>query len=405
MRGFCAAYAGCVGLVMAALSAQPAQSQPAPPGAQVQSLRFDQLPGWEAAPHGTVFAVFARSCAAPQALRDAKPRSPALQAICDQALAFASSRPADAAARAFFETHFHPWSIQPVTAAGQPATGFLTGYFEPEFDGALSPSAQFSVPLYARPPDLVTRPNQPPYGADWDRLGAEFQAARQTLSGLEPYLDRQAIESGALAGKGLELLWLRDGVDRFVMQVQGSARIRLADGTVRRVAYAGRNGYPYTSLGRVLVEEEGIPAAQMTMDKLVARLKADLDAGQRLIWRNRSFVFFRLADELALDLGPIGGEGVPLTPDHSVAADRLIWPYGTPVMLNGVLPDAAAPPGSGQTRPLSRFAVIQDTGSAIVGAARVDLFFGSGADAGHMAGLVRHPMALTVLWPRATGGN
>jgi membrane-bound lytic murein transglycosylase A len=121
----------------------------------------------------------------------------------------------------------------------------------------------------------------------------------------------------------------------------------------------------------------------MTMDKLVERLKSDLGAAQKLIWRNRSFVFFRLADELAPELGPIGGEGVPLTAHYSVAADRSIWPYGTPVMLNGVLPQVG-----GQTIPMSRFAIIQDTGSAIVGAARIDLFFGSGPEAGHMAGLV-----------------
>ncbi len=370
-------------------------SPPSPPGAHVAPRDFAQIPGWDKASHATVFAVFARSCAAPAALRDAMPRSPALGAICAAALALAPSRPGNAAARAFFETHFQPWMVTPLDKAGQITTGFMTGYFEPEFAGSMTQSARFPVPLYARPPDLVTRPNAPPFGAEWDRLEPGLQAARRIPGGLAAYADRQAIDSGVLDGQGLELIWLADVVDRFVMQVQGSARVRLEDGSIRRIAYAGRNGHPYTSLGRVLVEEEGIPAAQMTMDKLVARLKSDLVAAQKLIWRNRSFVFFRLADELAPQLGPIGGEGVPLTPHHSVAADRLIWPYGTPVVLNGVLPEA-----SGQTTYMDRFAIIQDTGSAIVGAARVDLFFGSGAEAGHQAGLVRHPVAMTVLWPR-----
>jgi membrane-bound lytic murein transglycosylase A len=385
-----------IGAVMTGLLTLPVQAQPAPQGALVTALGFDQLPGWATAAHDDVFAVFMRSCASASALREGMPRPSALNAICAQAIHLAAKKPAGFSARAFFEAHFRPWSIKPEIGIGSTGTGFMTGYFEPEFEGALSPSARFPVPLYARPSDLVTRPNMPPFGAGWDAFDPALQAARQTPSGLTPFPDRQSIETGALAGQGLELVWLRDVVDRFVMQVQGSARIRLADGSVRRIAYAGRNGYPYTSLGRTLVEEEGIPAAQMTMDKLVERLKSDLGAAQKLIWRNRSFVFFRLANELAPELGAIGGEGVPLTAHYSVAADRSIWPYGTPVMLNGVLPQVG-----GQTIPMSRFAIIQDTGSAIIGAARIDLFFGSGPEAGHMAGLVRHPVDMTVLWPHA----
>jgi membrane-bound lytic murein transglycosylase A len=288
-------------------------------------------------------------------------------------------------ARRFFESHFSPWEVKPV---GRP--GFLTAYFEPEFPGALARSDAFPTPLYGRPTDLVTRgPSDV-----WHGLDPALAAAQVTPDGLRPYADREAIDNGALAGRGLEILWLRDPVDRFVLQVQGSGRIRLPDGTLRRLTYSGRNGHPYTSLGRILVEEEGIAPAAMTMDKLVARLKSSPEEARRLIHRNRSFVFFALAENQSPELGPIGGEGVPLTPLRSVAADRSVWPYGTPVVLSGQLPLM-----TGGTEPLARAGIIQDTGSAILGPARIDLFMGSGPEAGHLAGLVQHELTLFVLWP------
>ena len=188
---------------------------------------------------------------------------------------------------------------------------------------------------------------------------------------------------------------MRDPVDRFVLQVQGSGRIRLPDGRVTRLVYAGRNGHPYTSLGRVLSEREAIPPAQMTMDRLIARLKADAGFARDLIRLNRSFVFFARRDDLPPDSGPIGGAGLPLTPLRSIAIDRTVWPYGLPVWIDATLPD-----GDGGMERLARLMIAQDTGSAILGPARLDLFVGSGADAGHRAGLIRHPVDFTVLWPR-----
>jgi membrane-bound lytic murein transglycosylase A len=356
-------------------------------GASLEPVSFGALPGWAAQDHAALLAVFRRSCDAPQPLRAGVPRPATLAAVCARAPARAQA----GEARGFFESAFQAWRVRP-SAGG----GFLTGYYEPEFPGALTRSAKFPTPVYARPPDLVTR--MP--GDSWPGLDPSLAAARQGPAGLEPYPDRAAIDAGALAGKRLEIVWLRDPVDRFVMQVQGSARIRLGDGAVLRLAYSGRNGHPYTSLGRVVSEEEGIPPAEMTMDRLVARLKADPAAAARLIARNRSFVFFRRADELPASLGPIGGEGVPLTPLLSVAADRTIWPYGVPVVLSGTLPLA-----EGGTEPLARAAIIQDTGSAIIGPARIDLFFGSGEAAGYRSGLTRQPLELFVLWPKPAGGD
>jgi membrane-bound lytic murein transglycosylase A len=355
---------------------------PATPGAQPQPIAYEALPGWKAQDHGALYAVFRRSCMASQPLRAGAPRPPALAAIC----AAAPDGLRGDAARAFFEKRFSPFRIAP-----EGGGGFLTGYFEPEFPGSLTRSDAFPTPVFARPADLVTR--MP--GDEWPGFDPALTSARRTPSGLAPFPDRAAIDAGALAGQGLEILWLRDPVDRFVMQVQGSSRIRLPGGSVVRLAYSGRNGHAYSSLGRIVAQEYGIPPEQMTMDRLVAFLKADAPRAAGLIARNRSFVFFRRADELPQELGPIGGEGVPLTPMLSVAADRAIWPYGLPVVLSGSLP---LPEGGDE--PLARAAIIQDTGSAIIGPARIDLFFGSGDAAGHRAGLTRHRLDLFVLWPR-----
>ena len=323
-------------------------------------VAYDDLPEWAAQDHALILTMLRRHCEAPQALRAG---AAAPSAFVDACAALATG---EGPARVVLEQNFQPYRITPHSGSG-----FLTGYFEPEFEGSLAPSPAFPVPLYDRPVDLVTRPQQP--DAAWAHLG-DLQGARRHGDRLLPYADRAAIDAGALDGKAPAILWLRDIVDRFVMQVQGSARVRLPDGGTVRLGYSGRNGHPYTSLGRVLVEEEGIAPADMTMDRLVARLKSDLQAAQALIARNRSFVFFRIASELPADSGPIGGAGLPLTAHHSFAADREIWPYGLPAMLHGALPD-----GAGGTRPLARLGVIEDTGSAIKGPARIDLFFGSGA--------------------------
>ncbi|MGF7055904.1 membrane-bound lytic murein transglycosylase A [Bosea sp. OAE752] len=361
---------------------------PLPDGARAEPLSPGEIAGWRQDDQARAFAIFAQGCMADPPLRQAVPLPDGLDAACEKAKALAAAGPVSAEqARDFFERNFSFCRIRPADAE----TGFMTGYFEPEFEGALTRSDAFPTPLYDRPKDLVTR--QP--GDDWPGLDKALSAARRTGDGLEPFPDRTAIETGALDGQGLEILWLRDPVDRFVLQVQGSGRVRLPDGSVTRLTYSGRNGLPYTSLGRVLSQRENIPPEQMTMDRLVARLKADAGFARDLIRLNRSFVFFTRRDDLPAEAGPIGGAGLPLTPLRSIAIDRNIWPYGLPVWIDATIPD-----GEGGDAHLARLVVAQDTGSAILGAARMDLFVGSGAAAGHRAGLIRHPVSFTVLWPR-----
>jgi membrane-bound lytic murein transglycosylase A len=359
------------------------------PGAVLATSSFEALPGWADDRHDLAFQAFRKGCAAQQSLRNALAPPPSLAAVCAAALALAPPGPAEA--RAFFERWFRPWQIRP--GQGQ---GFLTGYFEPAFPGSLQPAPGYPVPLYGRPANLVTLEPGAPRPAVLEGLQA---AMRQPDGALAPAPTRRDIDETAVAEGWPVIAWLRDPVDRFVMQVQGSARLSLAGGQVARVAYAGRNGHPYVSLGRLLSEREAIPPAQMTMDRLVARLKADAGWGRALIWNNPSFVFFRLADELDPADGPIGGAGIPLTPHRSIAADRGLWPYGLPAWLDGQVPT----PLRGESETLRRLVVIQDTGSAIVGPARFDLFYGSGDEAGFVAGLTRHAVTAYVLWPHTDG--
>ncbi|MGX1790201.1 murein transglycosylase A [Bosea sp. NPDC055332] len=346
------------------------------------------LSGWSADDQRAILGLFAKGCETDPPLRQGTVPPPALPALCTKAAALLAGPDVNPdAARRFFEDNFAFWRIRPAGSE----RGFMTGYFEPEFEGSLTRSDAFLTPLYGRPADLVTK--MP--GDNWPGLDSALTSARRTAKGLEPFPDRTAIEEGALAGQGLEILWMRDPVDRFVLQVQGSGRIRLPDGKVTRLVYSGRNGHPYTSLGRELSRRENIPPEQMTMDKLIARLKADAGFARELIRLNRSFVFFARNDDLPAGSGPIGGAGLPLTPLRSVAVDRSLWPYGMPAWIETEIPD-----GKGGSEKLTRLMLAQDTGTAIVGPARIDLFVGSGAEAGHRAGLIRHPVDFIVLWPR-----
>ena len=357
--------------------------------ARLEPVSFSALAGWNGDDHSAAFSVFRRSCEAlvddKPALRPAAVITPDLRAVCRSALA---ETPADSgAARRFFEGHFEPFEVAPNTGGG-----FLTGYFEPEYDGSLIPTDVFTTPLLARPDDLVTVPQ----GETLPGLDPAVQAARRTVAGFAPYSDRASIEDGALGPRARSIVYLRDPVEAFVIHVQGSARIRLADGRVVRVAYAGRNGHPYTSIGRILVERGHVAPDAMSLEALVAWLRSNPGEGRSIMRQNRSYIFFRLADELEPEQGPIGGAGVPLTPGRSLAVDRTLWSYGLPFWLEGELPLAAD-----VSEPLHRLLIAQDTGTAIVGPARGDYFFGTGHDAGTRAGLLRHGARFVVFLPKS----
>ncbi|MBD2748158.1 MltA domain-containing protein, partial [Microvirga sp. BT688] len=286
--------------------------------ARLEPLSFKDIEGWEADDHAVAFRAFLRSCRALEvsaaALRPAQVPQGDLLAVCRVALKSPDVGKADA--KRFFEMHFQPVEVIPHSGRG-----FLTGYYEPEFQGSRTPDATYRVPLLDRPDDLVTIPQ----GETLPDLEPGLQAARRTGTGHEPYPDRAAIEDGVLGDLAKPIVYLREPGEAFIIHVQGSARIRLADGSVMRVAYAGRNGRPYTSIGRVLVQQGEMDLESMTLAKLMGWLKSHPGPAKALMRQNQSYIFFREAAELAPADGPIGGAGHPLVPGRSLAVDRSLW--------------------------------------------------------------------------------
>jgi membrane-bound lytic murein transglycosylase A len=339
--------------------------------ALLEPTDFAEIAGWAEDDHLAAFAAFR---AGAECIAERPPKQRALgisgEAVQRAArLALPSEVASPAAARKFFESCFRPFRIA--------AAGFVTGYYEPEAVASRTRTAAFSVPLYRRPPEL-TEP---------DPSAATF-------------FDRAAIEDGALAGRGLELAWLADPVDAFFIHVQGAARLRLTDGTTLRIAFAGKSGHPYTSIGRLAVERGLLTRDAAHKEGLEAWLKAHREAGRALMRENRSYIFFR-ETALSEEQGPIGAAGVPLAPGRSLAVDRMLHTFHTPLWV--IVPELADPEHAG--RPFRRLMVAHDTGSAIVGPARGDIFLGSGDQAGRLAGRVRHQAEMVALLPHEGGAE
>ncbi|MDZ5449302.1 murein transglycosylase A [Labrys sedimenti] len=374
---------------------------PLPAGATATLVPFGKLAGWKRDDHAKAWQVWLASCRSQAennpALDAGVPVPEGLASLCREALKRGALEAP--AARAFFQAHFDAWRI--TTRKGSGPTGgkaFYTGYYEPEIRGSLVREGEYQTPLYDRPADLVSfEPNAIPPGFEG------YSAARRKLDGsLEVYPDRKAIEQGALDGRGLEIAYVADPVDRFFMQVQGSGRLRLPTGSVVRFAYAGKNGQPYSAIGRAVAERLNIPPRDVTMAGLRDFLARDPKEAREVMWVNKSFVFFKVAPFLGADAGPIGGEGLPVTPLRSIAIDRRIWPYGLPVFVETAIPNVG---GGVKPEPIRKLMIAQDTGSAIIGPARADIFFGSGAKAGAVAGAVRHGGGFYVLWPKSQPGK
>lgn len=290
------------------------------------------------------------------------------------------------AARRFFESHFLPHRI----ALPDNRPGFVTGFYEPEAEASPVRTDKFRFPVYRRPDDLadVDDANRP---AGFDPY---FAFARKTGNGLTEYSDRAAIEQGALADRGLEIAWLADPVELFFIHVQGAARLRFDDGSVRRITYAAKSGHHFTGPGGILAAIGEIPLPDVTMQSIKAWFAGNPDRINEILWQNRSFIFFREAPVDGTALGPVAAAKVPLTPGRSLAVDRLLHTFATPFHIHA--PTLTAFNG----QPFSRLMVAQDTGSAITGPARGDLFTGSGDAAGEIAGVIKHQAEFFALLPR-----
>lgn len=362
------------------------------------SIPFKAVPGWSNDDHLAAWTAFLASCtptlkAAESGRRsNNRDRLKSLAGVCRLALDAAKSGSVRTRhdARRFFETHFRPHRV-----SGPHTAGLLTGYYEPLLKGSRRKTSGFNVPIFRRPPDLVNMVAESERGAK----SAAPTHMRKTAAGLQPYLTRAEIEQGALDGQGLELMYFRDPVEVFFMQVQGSGRVELPNGSKVRVAYDGKNGYPYTSIGRVLIDSGEIGADAMSLKSLKRWLRANRDRAKPVMWKNQSYVFFR---ELTGDdaKGPIGANGIPLQPGRSLAVDTSYYALGTPIFV-----DAPAITHATKTGTFRRLMIAQDVGSAIKGPERGDIYFGSGDKAGRLSGITKQPGHFLVLLPIDSAGT
>lgn len=357
-----------------------------------EALTFDRLPGWMEDRQDWAMRPFLVSCRHILERRGPPRAAPAvwqaLREICPRALAL--PQPVDlATARAFFETEFRPVRMARFTP-DEERDGFLTGYYEPEVAASRERTDGFTAPVFSRPDDLV-----PARGRRTGGFDARGGAGRWVDGRFLPYFDRGEIEEGALAGRGLEIAWLRDETEVMFAQIQGSARLRFTDGTALRIGYGAHNGHRYVPVGRVLIERGLATREEMSMDFIRTWMAANPEEARDVRRQNRSYVFFHVRNELSAEDGPVGGQGVPINDWRSLAVDRNVHAYGTPVYIDGLMPT-----GMTETlEPWRRLMVAQDTGSAIVGPARGDLFIGTGFEAGSIAGRIRHRADWFVLLP------
>ncbi len=304
-------------------------------------MSWDELDGWSEDDHAVALSTFLETCT------DLTDRE--WETLC----ALAQSRPDP---KSFFELFFRPVLVED----GDP--GLFTGYFEPELNGSRTRTARYRYPLYETPPEID------PEGLWHTRAEIENQ--------------------NLLAGRGLEIVWVEDPVDLFFLQVQGSGRITLAEGGAVRVGYGGRNGHEYRSVGQELVRRGLFETHQVSASTIRNWVRRNPEEGRRLLQHNPSYIFFREVSEVPASAGPLGAMNRSVTTLRSIAVDPEFVPLGAPVWIEK---DGA--------EPMRRLMIAQDTGSAIKGAQRADIFFGTGLDAGREAGKIKDPGRMVVLLP------
>ncbi|WP_425071509.1 murein transglycosylase A [Sagittula sp. S175] len=305
-------------------------------------LGFEDLEGWADDNHQSALDVFRATCG--------DMSDPEWVPLCKVATEAQD-------ARAFFELFFRP-----VLISDGSETALFTGYYEPELNGAPYPSARFRYPIYAMPPEA--------------RLSRPWLTRRDILT------------SGIMDNRGLEIAWVDDPVELFFLQIQGSGRVRFPDGRTIRVGYGGSNGHNYRSIGQELVRRGTYDAHQVSAQVIKSWVRRNPGPGEELLFHNDGYVFFREVSEVPADKGPLGAMNRSITAMRSIAVDPKFTPLGAPVWIEKQ--------GKG---PLNRLMIAQDTGSAIKGAQRADIFIGTGEDAGQIAGRIKDPGRMIVLMP------
>ena len=360
------------------------------PGSQYVPIGWRDVAGWSDDDHLAAYKTFRTSCQPIAAQNGPPAESKALgTSLRDPCRIARSLELSDGVkAKAFFEEHFLPLRI---SRLGE-GEGFVTGYYEPVIEGSRTENEIYNIPVYRRPSNLFVKgysqasPSMPNKGAVYRKIGRRK---------LVPYYDRAEIEDGKIEGRGLEIAYLKNQTDLLFAQIQGSARIELADGSIVRINYDSHNGYPYTPVGRILIDRGIIPRDQMSMQKIREWMEQNPDGANELRRQNRSYIFFREVNLSEKD-EPVGAQGVPLTAGRSIAVDKALHVYGTPFFIEGDLPIES----ERAKTPFRRLMIAQDTGSAIVGPARADLYFGAGVEAGRVAGRLKNNARFVILIPR-----
>ncbi len=306
-------------------------------------LDFKDLAAWDLDNHVEALRVFRSTC---MDMKGADWKS--LCALAQNA--------DDSGARSFFELFFRPVMIEDGSEA------LFTGYFEPELRGSLVPTGRYRYPVYRMPPE-----------------------ARQTSLW---FTRREILTSGVMEGRGLEIAWVDDPVELFFLQIQGSGRINLTNGSTIRLGYGGANGHPYRSIGQELARRGIYSLHQVSAQVISNWVRRNPELGMELLMHNPSYVFFREVNRVAPNKGPLGAMNRSITPLRSVAVDPAYTPLGAPVWIEK----------NGETK-MHRLMIAQDTGSAIKGAQRADIFFGAGDEAGRLAGQLKDPGRMLVLMP------
>ena len=353
---------------------EPGRPPSAIDAAALRPAGWSDLPGWRSDDPAAAWSAFLASCRA-LAQQDL------WRGTCGAAQAMSSI--GRDTARQFFETNLRPFQV--INPEGS-AEGLITGYYEPLVRGSRKPSARYRYPVFGVPDDLLI--------VDLAEAYPELKGLnlRGRLEGrrIVPYYDRAGIEGGRAALAGREIAWVDDPVELFFLQVQGSGRIALDTGETMRVGYAEHNGYPYRSIGRLLVERGELPLEKASMQGIKAWALANPGKLTELLNQNARYVFFRELPATAA--GPPGALGIALTPRRSIAVDPRFVPLGAPVYIATTWPLT--------DKPLNQLVLAQDTGSAIRGAVRADYFWGFGDDAAREAGRMKQPLRMWVLLPK-----
>ncbi len=428
--------AGAIAVILAAILVfggflPPFQKAPfddsayGPTQLRLQPARFADIKGWRVDNPAPAFEAFLASCARIEGMDPDTPinRQENLgtgfegvtlgglasewQTICVSAKRAQETMPEDSVergeqARFFFETEFAPIQIfnrrDPLPdgpAAAAPAriedAGVFTGYYEPAYRAGSAPTSDFTAPVYARPDDLV----DVDLGAFREELAGERIAGRLQDNRLVPYPDHREINQGALAQTSTPIAWMSPN-DLFFLQIQGSGQLIFDDDERLRIGYAGQNGRPYTAIGRVMVRDNILPLAEVSMQSIRQWLEmADAEDAQAMREQNESYVFFRTIEDVPTNKGPLGAQGVALTTERSLAVDRRFHALGAPVWI-----DLDPVSGNGPDR-IRRLMIAQDTGGAIRGPVRGDVFWGAGTKAEIVAGMMNARGQMYVLVPRS----